>query len=262
MTKLYRLFLIPVAALALVSCEKDEPMEELGRASDSFRPEVRLALSNRTPELAEPVTFTVSAWHRNDNITSIELLHKLYEDFGVYFELETTKLTTWDETDPLMVVTDTIANNTAWKSVPGDGKSLNDYFITSTNNYVVQGEYTHFQPVGGAYSAEGEELLNQLPAEAYQILLNQLGYAITVAEFSNLFPDAPETSYTLTGTARTGISPAGRAYLQSNLTKALLLEKGFKAIRKVGKLHAVVTARVETDNGTATEVSNEFNTTY
>ncbi len=251
-----------MAALALVSCEKDEPMEWLGKASDAYRPEVRLTVSNRTPELGETVTFTASTWHRNDKITSIELLHKLYEDFGVYFELETTKLNTWSETDPLMVVTDTIAKNTAWKSVPGEGKSLNDYFVTSTNNYVVQGEYAHFVPEGGAYSAEGEELLNQLPAEAYQILLNQLSYAITVAEFSKLFPDAPESSYTMSGTTRTGITPAGRAHLQSNLTKALLIERGFKAIRKVGKLHAVVTARVETSTGAAAEVSNQFNTTY
>lgn len=251
-----------MAALALVSCEKDEPMEFLGTASDAYRPEVILSASNRTPALGEPVTFTVSTWQRNDEIAKIELLHKLYEDFGVYFELETTKLTTWSEDDPLMVVTDTIALNTPWKVAPGDGKSLNDYFVTSTNNYVVAEEYTHFEPVGGTYSTEGEALLNQLPTEAYQILLNQLSYAITVAEYAKLFPDAPESNYTLSGTTRTGISAEGRTYLQDNLSKALLIEKGFKTIRKEGALGSIVTARVTTNNGVVAEASSEFTTTY
>ncbi|WP_299703259.1 hypothetical protein [uncultured Pontibacter sp.] len=262
MTKLYRLFLIPVAALSLVACEKDEPIEMLGKYTDEYRPEVRMSLSNRNPELGDTVTFTVSTWQRNDKIAKIELLHKLYEDFGVYFELETTKLQTWSETDPLMVVTDTIAKNTAWRSVPEGGKTLNDYFVTSTNDYVVQADYTHFKPEGGTYSAEGEELLNQLPAEAYSILLNQLSYAISVAEYNNLFPEAPDSHFTMSGTTRTGISAEGRAYLQDNLSKALLIEKGFKTIRKEGALGSIVTARVTTDSGVSAQTSSEFKTTY
>ncbi|WP_439882071.1 hypothetical protein ACSX1A_02695 [Pontibacter sp. MBLB2868] len=262
MMKIYKTLLLGLGVCALAACEKDEPMAELGKTSGLYSPEVQMTASNRAPETGDTVAFTVTTWQRNDDIAKVELLHKLYEDFGLYFELDKTVVETWDPDAPLMVVSDTIANNVTWKTFPEDGMSLNDYYVTSNNAYVLRGEYKQFKPESGKYSLEGEELLDQLPDEPYQILLNQLSYAITVAEYEKLFPEADDTKYKMTGGARTGISSAGQAYLRNNLTKELLKEKGFKELKKVGNIHTVVTARITTSSGVVAERTNEFKSTY
>lgn len=260
--KIHKILLLSLGMCSLAACEKDEPIEELGKSLDTYRPEVQMTVSNRAPEVGDTITFSVTTWQRNDDISKVELLQKVYEDFGLYFELDKTVVETWNPDDPVMVVTDTIYNNTAWKTFPEEGRSLNSYYVTSRNAYVLNGEYKNFKPESGKYSLEGEELLDQLPEEPYKILLNQLSYSITVAEYQNLFPEATDNHFVITGGARTGISSAGRAYLQQNLTKGLLKEKGFKQLKKVGDIHAVITARVTTSKGAVAERSNEFESSY
>lgn len=260
--RLYKAFLLSLGVLSLAACEQDEPLEELGKAQDNYRPEVRMTASNRAPEVGDTITFTVTTWQRNDDIAKVELLQKVYEDFGLYFELDKTVVETWNPDAPVLVVTDTIYNDAAWATFPEEGRTLNSYYVTSNNAYVLQGEYLGFTPENSNYSPEGEELLDQLPQEPYNILLNQLSYAITVEEYEHLFPEAGDENYTMTGTSRTGISSAGRTYLQQNLTKQLLKEKGFKELRKVGDLHAEITARVTTAAGAVSEIRSEYETTY
>lgn len=260
--KIHKILLLSLGVCFLAACEKDEPMEELGKALDSYRPEVQMTTSNRAPELGDTITYTITTWQRNDDIAKVELLRKVYEDFGLYFELDKTVVETWNPDDPVMVVTDTVYNNTAWKTFPEEGRSLNNYYVTSRNAYVLEGEYIYTIPEGGKYSPEGEELLDQLPEEPYKILVNQLSYAITAAEYEALFPDAGDENYTISGGARTGVSSVGRVYLQNNLSKELLKEKGFKQLYKTGDAHTEITARVTTSKGAVSERSTDFESTY
>ncbi|WP_207428727.1 hypothetical protein [Pedobacter sp. SYSU D00535] len=260
--KLYMIALMAGLMMSMAACKKQSPVEELGATSGRLRAEVRVTLSNRRPALEETVRVTASSWHTEDRISKVEFLHTLIEKFGVKLQLDNTTFSTWSSTDPVMVVTDTIKKNEVWKSVSSVNKELDNYFVTATNNYVISGDYTLFKPVPGTYAMEGQELLMKLSEEAFSILRNQLSFVIAVADYQKLFPNAPAANYTTSGTTRTGISDAGRAYLRANLTRQLLVDTGFKSLKKEGTLRAILTVRTIVDSGAAAEVVNEFESTF
>ncbi len=233
MIKMKNIFFAVILLTNIVSCKKNTPIADLGKSNENFRPELRVNLSTRTLKVGDTVLITSTTWEKNDKIAKVEYLHKLYENFGINLELQTTKLETWSAVAPRMVVTDTIANE-AWLTFPGDGKKLDDYYVTNSNAYVLAGVYKKFVAAGGKYKMEGADLLRALPEEPYRILVNQLSFVITVAEYFTFFPTAPDSHFIKTGTVKTGISEEGKIYLRENLTKDLFIAKGFKAVKKQG----------------------------
>ncbi len=261
MKEMKKIFFAVILLATLVSCKKNTPIDDMGKSNGNFRPELRVNLSTKVLKVGDTVVITSTTWQKNDKIAKVEYLHKLYEDFGINLELQTTKLETWNEVSPRMVVTDTIAND-AWLTFPGEGKKLDDYYVTNSNAYVLAGVYKKFVATGGKYKMEGADLLRALPEEPYRILVNQLSFVITVQEYSTFFPVAPDSHFIKTGTVKTGISEEGKSYLRAELTKDLLIAKGFKSVKKQGALHATVTVRVTAQSGAIAQSINQFEATY
>lgn len=246
----------------LSSCEKDNPVADLGTNSGAYRAGLTVAFSGATLEPEDTLTVTATTSHRNDKISKVEFLHTLYEKFGVIMELNNgTRVVTWTESDPNMVVTDTVINNGVWNSVSSENNELNNYYQTETGKYVIRAQYDLFNSEGSKYPNE-VGLLTLLPEEAFAILKNQLAYAVTVKDFEQLFPDADDSNFTVTGGVRTGISTTGREYFKQGLTKSLLQGTGFKEIKKAGKIYAVVTVRVTAEGNAVSEVSRNFEAFY
>ncbi|WEK19517.1 MAG: hypothetical protein P0Y49_22345 [Candidatus Pedobacter colombiensis] len=260
--KRYIMVLLAGLSLLTVSCKKNIPMENLGTSGGRYNPQLSVALSNKAPAFGETTVVTATTSQRNDKIAKVEFLHTLSERFGVQLSLTNVTIKTWDVTSPLMVVRDTIAKNVAWKTVSATDKSLDNYFVTSANNYVIPAEYSLFVQTDGKYKISGPDLLRQLPNEAFEIIKSQLTFVIGVADYVKLFPAAPDANFVITGGVKTSISDAGKIYLRQNLTRELLISNGLKEIKKIGVMAAAVTVTVTTVDGAQTSISNSFESTY
>lgn len=245
----------------MMACKKESAIENLGSASNSgYNAELRVSLSTRAPALYDTVIVTASTWQKNDKIAKVEFLKTMIEKFGVTLELENTTIETWDDTAPLLIVTDTASKEEAFRTINND--ELNNFFVTASNNYVIRTEFVDFKPFVGTYPANGAELLRQLPNEAFEILKSQLTFYIGVADYEKLFPSAPNDHYTMSGSSRTGISTVGKTYLKSNLTRQNLIDNGLKSITKIGTLTAIVTIKVTTEGGAVVTSQSSFSSTY
>lgn len=261
--KIKNIFWIASIPFLMMGCKKESPLEDLGGSlNNDYRAELRVSLDKRVPLLGDTVEFTASTWQKNDKIKQVAFLKTLVEKFGIIFELDNTSFNTWDATNPVLVVTDTIQNKVSFKTVTSSNKELDNYYVTSSNNYVVDAEFTDFKLIDGAYPASGNNLLLQLSTEAFEILKSQLAYHISVADYAKLFPTAPVTNYTLSGSTRVGISTTGKNYLRENLTKQQLINNGIKQIKKNGRFYATVTVEVTTENGAVTNIANSFESVY
>jgi hypothetical protein len=260
--KRYIMVLLTGLSLLTLSCKKNIPMEDLGKPGGEFNAQLSVALSNKTPALGVTTVVTATTSQRNDKIAKVEFLHTLSERFGVQLSLANVTIKTWDVTSPLMVVRDTMVKDVVWKTVSAADKSLDNYFVTSANNYVIPEPYSLFVRIDGKYDFSGPGLLRLLPDEAFEIIKSQLTFVIGVADYVKLFPAAPDANFVITGGVKTSVSDVGKIYLKQNLTRELLISNGLKEIKKMGAITATVTVTVTTVDGAQTSVSNSFESTY
>ncbi|RRN77795.1 hypothetical protein EIM50_17805 [Pseudoxanthomonas sp. SGD-10] len=135
---------------------------------------------------------------------------------------------------------------------------MNNYFVTSTNNYVVNGVFKNFGPT----DLEDGDLIQVLPNEAFEILKNQLSSKITVADYLVLFPTAPNEHFVMSGANKTAVSAIGKAYLIANLDRNGLINGGLVSAKKAGTILTKLTVKVVAENQTVSSVSNDFETPY
>ena len=260
--KLNRIFIIAGLTISLLtSCKEDDMFNELGSSSTGeYQAQLRVTLNTRRPAVGDSVILTANVAHRNDKIKSMDFIATQIERYGVNLELGNTTVTTFNAEDEiaLMIVVDTIANNVLWKSLDNTNGTLNDYFVTATNNYVVNGVYKNFEPA----NLEDGDLIQSLSIEAFEILKNQLSSKITVADYLALFPTAPNDHFIMSGVTKTAISNIGKAYLISNLDKNGLVNGGLVSAKKAGSILTKLTVKVVADNQTVSSVSNDFETPY
>ncbi|MCD0487455.1 hypothetical protein LPB86_04395 [Pedobacter sp. MC2016-14] len=260
--KKHKIVLLLALTMLMFSCKKKSPLEDLGTSTGKFNAQLAVSLSNRTPLVGEAIVVTATTGQRNDKIAKVEFIHTLSERFGVQLSLDNATINTWSTTNPTMVLRDTIAKEIVWNTVNGGNGGLNNYYITTDNNYVVPMPYTLFVQTDGKYKLTGSELLLSLPDESFEIIKSQLTFVIGVADYSKLFPGMPDTHYVIASGVKTGVSALGKTYLRENLTRNILISNGMKEIRKKGMLVATVTVRVTTEAGAQTSVSNSFESVY
>lgn len=254
--------LYAIILLVLVACKKEEPIDFLADRTGGFVAELRTGLSNRNPQVTDTVVLTATTWHRDDDIRKVEFTHTLFEEFGLVFELNTTKFTTNDPDDTRLIVTDTIRSKQAWFTTDTVKGGLNSFYNTEANAYVVFSSFTDFDLESANFPIEGDELIDKLSNVDFRLLTGQLSQVLTVAEYLSFFPAAPDEHFTFTGANKTGLTEAGRSNLRANLTKSLLKTTGYKSIRKKGSLSAILYAVVTTGTGAVTELSNTIKANY
>gem|GEM_PF-733630 len=260
--KVLKIFMITGLAVSMLSsCKEDDMFDNLGSSSSGeYQAQLRVTLNTRRPAVGDSVILTANAAHRSDKIKSVEFVATQVEKYGVNIELGATTVTTYNAEDgvALMIVVDTIVNNVVWKSIDNAGGALNDYFVASTNNYVVNGVFKNFEPT----ELEDEDLIQSLPNEAFEILKNQLAPKITVADYLLLFPTAPNEHFVMSGATKTAVSATGKAYLRENLQKDNLISGGLVSAKKAGTILTKLTVKLTSENQTVSTVSNDFETPY
>lgn len=259
MKALYNNYLLSALLVPLfIACEKNDPITELGDSNGQFSAMLTVSYSNNRPAINDTVTVTASTWQRDDKIAKIEMTETLVENFGLNFTLSKgTNIVTFDSEKSLSLLqlTDTIANNKPWFVINNDAKQLDDYFVTTTNNYVIRAKYP-FVITDGKYVNDAT-IINALSDDEFNVIKSILAYQISQADYKVLFPTAGN-DHLSSGTY--ALSTIGINNLKSNLTKTLLIEN-ITSLKKVGTYSAQIYTNVITPTGAVKSSNNTFQAT-
>lgn len=252
--KLNKIFLIAILAVFVLACKKDSPIGNIGSptANDENKASLRVTLSNRTPSVGDSIIVTATTWHVLDQINKVDFVRTVVEKYGVNLELNNTSLDSWlDEKTPAFLVVDSVYKEELWQSVSGN--VLTRYFETASDAYVIRQAYKDFKPK----DLKDAALINALSDEAFRSLKDHLSRNINVQDYKALFPSAPTTD--ITGSV---LSSNGKANLNANLTRQLLINTVLKSAYKKGELILSLKVRVTAQKTAGNEVINVFQTKY
>ncbi|WP_437920184.1 hypothetical protein [Sphingobacterium sp. LRF_L2] len=237
--------------LLLNSCDKNDPITELGETNGEFSAQLSVSFNNTKPLIGDTVIVTASSWQRDDKIEKIEFQETIVESFGILVSLENgSTIQTKDQevsgvTFSTLVLNDTIKNKSVWNVVERD--ELDSYWVTASNNYVVRRNY-ELKRLDGRYPSN-TSLLSTLSVSEFEVLKSILAYAINREDYLLLFPDAPSTHFTNAGAY--ALTQLGINNLKENLHVNTLLT-AVKSVGKKGTYTITIQVDAVTPTGTVT----------
>lgn len=247
--------MLATLVVLLVSCKKNDPITELGDSDGEYYPMLRVTYSSNLPNVGDSVVVTASTWQRDDKIAKVEMTETAIEMFGLDFKMKKgTHVLTLDREDKLelLVITDTISNNVPWFEVNNTNNELNKYFVTESNNYIIQVPYV-FELKTAKY-VDDASVINELNSDEFNVLKSILAYAINQEDYKEIFPSAPSDHYS---TGAYALSKLGMDNLKENLTKQMLVNS-IVSFKKVGDFSSKITINVITPSGAVKSSSNSF----
>lgn len=213
-----------ISAFGLSSCEKNDPISELGTTNGEFLAQLSVSYNNTRPAIGDTVYVTASTWQRDDKFDKVVFYETVFESFGIELKLEKgTGINTKDEvlnnnTYSTLILSDTIKSKAIWNTVLS--ANLDNYWVTSSNNYVIRLPYVIER--GDREYPSDKSLLNKLSDTDFAVLKSLLAYNITKEDYLLIFPEAPSTHFTNGGTYV--LTSIGMSYLRENLTVSKLLD--------------------------------------
>lgn len=234
------------------SCKKNDPITELGTTNGEFAATLRVSYNNTRPAIDDTLIVTASVSQRDDRFDKVVFSETVFETFGIDLQLmKGTAIKTKEETFSTLLITDTIKTKTAWKEV--NRTQLDDYWVTVSNNYVIRGDYEVKQATG--MYPNDVTLVDKLPDNEFAILKGILAYSISKDDYLSLFPGAPATHFTTSGTY--ALTALGMENLKNNLTKAALLPI-VKSTVKIGLYSVKIDVDAITPTGATTSTTRTF----
>lgn len=221
-----------ISAFGFSSCEKNDPILELGTTNGEFSAQLSVSYNNTRPAIGDTVYVTASTWQRDDKFDKIVFYETIFESFGIELKLEKgTGIVTKDQvvnnnTFSTLILTDTVKSKAVWNTVEED--KLDDYWVTASNNYVIRIPYV-VERTDGKYPSD-KSLLRNLSDTDFAVLKSILAYNITKEDYLLLFPDAPVAHFTNGGTYV--LSSVGMTYLRENLTAEKLIAITTSVVKK------------------------------
>lgn len=233
------------------SCKKNDPITDLGTTNGEFAAQLRVSFNNTRPVIGDTLIVTASTWQRDDRFEKIRFNETVFETFGIELQLEKgSSVITKTETFSTLLLTDTIKNKSTWKEVMHT--ELDDYWVTSGNNYVIRGNYM-VKKMDGMYPNDNT-LVGFMPDNEFAILKSLLAYAINRDDYLSLFPTAPATHFS-GGTYV--LTPLGMSNLKDNLTKTQL-QSIIKSTKKIGSYGIIIDVDAITPTGATTNLTRTF----
>ncbi|WP_164123206.1 MULTISPECIES: hypothetical protein [Sphingobacterium] len=248
---IYLFLIIPF----VISCDKNDPITELGDSNGQFLASLSVSYSNSKPALGDTVLVTASTWQRDDKISKVEMTETVVENFGLNFTLtKGTNISTFDAEKKisLLKLTDTISKSEPWFVVNNQNKELDQYFITLTNNYVIRARYP-FKHKDGKYKND-VSVFNELTNDEFAVIKSILAYQISQADYKAIFPTSPASHFS-TGTY--ALSNEGMVFLKASLTKELLIQH-IASVKKAGTYSSEVFTHVTTPSGAVKSSNTTF----
>lgn len=256
--KIY-LSILSLCLLILVSCKKNDPITQLGSTNNEFASQLRVTYNKTRPAFGDTLIVTASTWQRNDKFKNIVIYETVVESVGLQLVLKNgTSLNTKTADESTLTLVDSISKKTIALNV--QAADLDKYWVTSSNNYVINYQYKVDAKVGKF--ANDATLITSLGDSEFAILKGLLAYSITKNDYLALFPSAPTTGanshFTTGGTYI--LSAAGMANLRANCTKAMLAAD-VNTVKKVGNYSITIDVNAVTPTNTITATSRTFDIT-
>ncbi|WP_304064803.1 hypothetical protein [Pedobacter glucosidilyticus] len=253
--KCINIFLIAGLALGLLSCKKESPITDLGNTLDNnaHRATLRVTLNNRAPAIGDSIILTASTWHINDIIDKVEFSETIVEKYAVNLVLNNTTLNSFVDDVPVYLVVDSVATDNIYYTIINENNELNKFYETLSDAYVIRNVYKKFMP----QDIKDAELINALSDEGFASLKDHLSRNINVLDYRALFPTAPASD--ISGGSLTA---AGRANLNANLTRQLLINNALRTATKKGELITNLKVKVTSQNKAFNEVLTVFQAKY
>lgn len=218
-------FLILVFVAALWGCEKNDPLADQGELTGNSAP---FSLLAQMPDAAAGDTIVLRnvAWAVDDNIETISFYHQGFklQTFEVKLAIQTGGadeiLYEWE----FFLAPDTIIiPETEFAVYPEQGKTLNDYYQTLENAYVILHEF--IVPQQYALTRErNRELILALDDEVFGYFANHVADSLNRRIFLAIFPEISPFNTTYfefdsQGTPTGGLAPAGYLFYRDNITR-------------------------------------------
>ena len=247
--------ILSLCLLVLVSCKKNDPITELGSSNNEFASQLRVTYNNTRPVFGDTLIVSASTWQRDDKIQKLVIYETVVESIGIQLVLKNgTTVTTKTADESTLTLVDSIAKKSAVLEVLSS--ELDKYWVTSTNNYVVNHQYKVL-PKTGKY-ANDATLITSLADAEFNILKGLLAYSITRNDYLALFPGAPTTHFTTGGTYV--LTAAGMTNLRTNCTREMLAAD-VNTIKKVGNYSITIDVNAVTPTNTITAATRTFDIT-
>lgn len=239
----------------LISCEKNDPIAELGNTNNEFSSQLRVTYNNTRPLLGDTLIVSASTWQRDDKYKSVTLYETFIETFGLDITLKNgSRLLTKSADVSTLSIIDSIAKRDVLLKV--ETGEMDNYWVTASNNYVIQKAYLVL-PKTGNYP-NNVTLIEGLSDNDFNVLKGILAYAINRNDYLSLFPNAPTTDFTNGGTYV--LSAAGINNLKTNLTRGVLVSIIDK-IQKIGTYKLTIDVDAITPTNTTTSLTRTFDIT-
>lgn len=227
MKTLYKIFAL-IVILGLWSCEKNDPLADQGDLTGIIVPFNLLA---QMPDAAagDTVRLRTVTWAIDDDIESVSFYHMGFKlrEYEVKMAVQissgsTVELATLFKEDSVKFASTLVA------SYPEQGSTLNDYYQTYENAYVVV--HNFLVPQQYRLSKEkNEELILAMKDGVYQAVVEQFSNLFTRPVMVAVFPDINAFSPTYfviddEGFYTGEITPAAKQYIVKNLDRETMNE--------------------------------------
>ena len=224
MKTLRNIFLIFALGIGLAACEKNDPIADQGSLTGRVTP-FNLLAQMPDVKVNDTLELRTVCWSINDDIEDVSFFYRGYKwkiyslSLGMIVNHEPVELTAAHKPDTIFIETTLI------KSFPEEGTSLNEYYQTIENAYVIEHPFV----VPSDYSLsnlEGGDVVEEMSEETFDILVDQLSLQMNRAMVLMLFPTAPASCFEFDqqGFYTGNLTETGFAYVRENMTREQMTE--------------------------------------
>ncbi|HSV77349.1 MAG TPA: hypothetical protein VLH37_10000 [Bacteroidales bacterium] len=226
MKMLFKSFLLLAAiGVFFASCDKNDNLAELGTPTGLIKP-FNLLAQMQDAKVTDTLMLRTVSWSEHDDISTISFFYEGFriQNFSVRMAFtvsgQTVRLSANHLTDTIFI------ERTLIESFPRAGESLNDFYQTIENAYVIICPF-YVGSGFGMLTSTGALLIEQMSNPAFNAIVQKLSLQMNRAHVLSLFPGAPVLCFEFnpqTGAFTGNLTPFGFEFVRTNLTRARLAQ--------------------------------------
>lgn len=224
MKTLRNIFLIVLLGMGLAACEKNDPIFKQGGLTGNLTP-FNLLAQMPDAKVGDTLMLRTVCWSINDDITNVSFFYRGFKiksysvKMGLIAGGQPYLLTAEHKTDTIFI------NQTLIKSYPEAGTSLNLYYQTTENAYVIVHPYVVSADFTLA-NLSGADVVEEMSDHTFQVLVGKLSPQMKRAIVLRLFPSAPAACFEFNeqGFYTGNLTPFGVQYVKDHMTREILTE--------------------------------------
>jgi hypothetical protein len=224
MKTLKNIILILMLGLGLMACEKNDPIADQGTLTGNITA-FNLLAQMPDAKVVDTLMLRTVCWAVNDDINNVSFYYRGFKiksysvKMGLIVNSLPVQLSADTKTDTLFI------DRTLIRSYPEAGESLNEYYQTIENAYVIVCPFI----VGEGFSLvelSGAALIEEMSDVVFAAIVKKLSLQMNRGMVQKLFPSAPVACYEFDqqGFFTGNLTEFGFQYVQNNMTREMLIE--------------------------------------